>query len=321
MTRTSIHYEDQRQGLMRIIFAGTPEVAVPTLQALVAAGHDVCAVVTRPDAPLGRKRILTPSPVALAALDLGIPVIRASRIDAAVSAELTALQADLGVVVAFGGLLPAPALAATPQGWINLHFSTLPRWRGAAPVQWSIIAGDTSVGTTVFSLVAELDAGDIYSAEILPIGPDESAGELLSRLASTGADQVCRVVLSIENGTALGIPQSGDPTYARKLSLEDGHLDFHASAIDVYARLRGVTPEPGAFVELAGEHLKILGAALPEDAPHIAAGHIESHFKRIWLGTGTTALELIQVQPAGRARMPAPDWFRGLHNQESIVLS
>jgi methionyl-tRNA formyltransferase len=321
MTQISTHYEEVRQAPMRIIFAGTPDVAVPTLRALVAAGEDVCAVLTRPDSPLGRKRILTPSPVASVAFELGIPVVRAARIDAAVSAELARYSADLGVVVAYGGLLPDSALAATSQGWINLHFSDLPKWRGAAPVQWSLISGDTEIGTTVFSLVPELDAGDMYSAALSPIGVDETAGELLSRLAISGAMQVCDVVNSLALGTALTLPQSGEPTYARKLTLKDAHLMIEAPADMVYAQLRGVTPEPGAYVDISGERLKIHRAALPTDAPVVTAGHIELHSKRVWLGTATYAMELLQVQPAGKPRMLAADWFRGRHNEESLVIS
>ncbi|MBK5237737.1 MAG: methionyl-tRNA formyltransferase [Actinomycetales bacterium] len=304
---------------MRIIFAGTPEVAVPTLRALVAAGHDVCAVLTRPDAPLGRKRILTPSPVATVALELGIPVLRAAKVDAALSAQLAHLHAELGVVVAYGGLLPQPALEAPSEGWINLHFSDLPRWRGAAPVQWSVIAGDTEIGTTVFALVAALDAGDVYSCALSPIGVDETAGELLTRLSVSGARQVCDVVVAMSAGTAVAVSQTGDATHARKLTLDDAHLNVNAPVDIVYAQLRGVTPEPGAFVEIAGERLKLHQAARPEDAPTISAGHIESRSKRVWLGTATQALELRQVQPAGKPRMSAADWFRGLHDQESVV--
>lgn len=306
---------------MRIIFAGTPEVAVPTLRALVTAGHDVCAVLTRPDAPLGRKRILTPSPVSSVALELGIPVIRAATVDAAVSAELTQLEADLGVVVAYGGLLPQSALDAPVHGWINLHFSDLPKWRGAAPVQWSVISGDKVIGTSVFTLVLELDAGDVYSSVLSPIGDNETAGELLSRLSINGATQVCDVVESISSGTALSVPQFGPATHARKLSLEDAHLLASAPADVVYAQLRGVSPEPGAFVTIAEDRLKLHSAALPDDAPIVSAGHIELHSKRVWLGTESTAIELLQVQPAGKPRMAATDWFRGLHNQESVVIS
>ena len=306
---------------MRIIFAGTPEIAVPTLRALLAAGHEVCAVLTRPDAPLGRKRILTPSPVATAALELSIPVVRSARVDAAISAELASFRADLGVVVAYGGLLPQLALDAPAQGWINLHFSDLPKWRGAAPVQWSVIAGDREIGTTVFSLVQELDAGDVFSTALSPIGDDETAGELLSRLSVSGAEQVCDVVESIAVGTALPVPQAGNATHARKLTLEDARLMVEAPADVVYAQLRGVSPEPGAFVQIAGERLKLHRATVTEDAPKIAPGHIELHSKRVWLGTASSALELLQVQPAGKSRMVATDWFRGLHNQESVVIS
>ena len=310
---------------MRIIFAGTPEVSVPTLRALVAAGHDVCAVLSRPDAPLGRKRILTPSPVVLAAIELGIPVIRAAKVDAAVSAQLARLDASLGVVVAFGGLLPQDALDAPTDGWITLHFSELPHWRGAAPVQWSVIAGDSVIGTTVFRLVEQLDAGDVYSCLRSTIGPDETAGSLLTRLSTSGATQVCDVVVAMESGTARATPQTGDVTYARKLTLNDAHIDSSAPHDIVYAQSRGVTPEPGAFVMLAGEILKLHQVSAPAEAsllaPGVLPGHIELHSKRIWLGTATQSLELHQVQPAGKPRMAAADWFRGLHQQESVVIS
>ncbi len=321
MTRISTRYEHDGQGPMRIIFAGTPEVSVPTLRALVAAGHDVCAVLTRPDAPLGRKRILTPSPVASAALELGIPLIRAAKIDAAVSAQLTGLHADVGVVVAFGGLLPRSALDATPRGWINLHFSDLPKWRGAAPVQWSVIAGDVEIGTAVFSLVEELDAGDVFSCERSRIDGDETAGELLERLALSGADQVVDVISSMAAGTATAVPQVGQATYARKLSLSDAHIDTNAPADIVYAQIRGVTPEPGAFVEIGGDRLKLHQVAATPEGPSVPSGHIESHSKRVWLGTASHALELRQVQPAGKPRMDAADWFRGLQTEESVVTS
>lgn len=310
---------------MRIIFAGTPEVSVPTLRALVAAGHDVCAVLSRPDAPLGRKRILTPSPVVSAALELGIPVIRTATVDAATSAQLAGFEASLGVVVAFGGLLPAAALDAPDHGWINLHFSELPRWRGAAPVQWSVIAGDAEIGTSVFRLVEQLDAGDVYSCATSAIGNDETAGALLSRLAESGAVQVCDVVAAIASGSAIATPQSGEVTYARKLTLEDAHVDFSVPCDIAYAQIRGVTPEPGAFVWLADEALKLHQVQAPDDAdivaPRVSAGHVEIHSKRVWLGTATSALELVQVQPAGKPRMVAGDWFRGLHLKESVVVS
>lgn len=310
---------------MRIIFAGTPEVSVPTLRALVAARHDVCAVLTRPDAPIGRKRILTPSPTALVAVELAIPVICAARVDAAVSARLSSLEADLGVVVAFGGLLPQQALSAPRGGWINLHFSALPRWRGAAPVQWSVIAGDTSIGTTVFRLVEQLDAGDIYSVLTSPLGPEETSGLLLTRLSHSGALQVCDVVSSLESGQANATPQVGEVTYARKLALADAHLDTAAPRDVVFAQMRGVTPEPGAFVTVAGENLKLLHVSAPNDEvtvnTRVLPGHIEIHSKRLLLGTSTLPLEVHQVQPAGKARMDASDWFRGLQTKDFVVVS
>ncbi|MBN9170020.1 MAG: methionyl-tRNA formyltransferase, partial [Microbacterium sp.] len=209
---------------MRLVFAGTPVPAVPSLRRLAASAHDVAAVVTRPDAPLGRKRMLTPSPVAVAAEELGIPTIRAARLDAAASDRIAALQPDLGVIVAYGGLVREPLLSAPRYGWINLHFSLLPAWRGAAPVQHALIAGETTTGATVFRLVPELDAGDVFDQLTYPVPPGATAGDVLDALAHRGAYLVEGVVDAIEAGIAVAHPQSGAPTFAPKLSAEDGLL-------------------------------------------------------------------------------------------------
>ena len=183
---------------MKIIFAGTPDAAVPTLEALISSDFEVVAVLTRPDAPQGRKRILTPSPVAQVAIAQGIPVIYANRIEDEVQKAIEDSAADLGVVVAYGALLPQQTLDSVKLGWINLHFSTLPHWRGAAPVQWQVISGASQAGSSVFQLVQELDAGDVYDSREWPILPDETAGELLTRLSVLGAQQVLDVVRSID---------------------------------------------------------------------------------------------------------------------------
>jgi methionyl-tRNA formyltransferase len=303
---------------MRLVFAGTPAVAIPSLREL-ATRHDVVAVITRLDAELGRKRVLTPSPVALAAEELGIEVIKANRLDDEVTERIRALNAELGTIVAYGGLVREPLLSTPRLGWLNLHFSLLPRWRGAAPVQHSLIAGDTVTGAAVFQLVPELDAGDVFSVLRRPIGSDETAGELLDALSLSGATLLADTVDAIEAGTAVAVAQSGEPTLAPKLGLADAHLDFSQPAETVYARLRGVTPEPGAFAQLDGERFKILAARLAEGEA-LAAGDVELRDKRVLVGTGTHPLELLTVQPAGKKAMGAADWWRG-HSAAGVVLS
>ena len=304
---------------MKLIFAGTPEAAVPTLEALISSGFEVVAVLTRPDAPQGRKRILTPSPVAQVAIAQGIPVIYANRINDEVQKAIDESAADLGVVVAYGALLPQHTLDSLKLGWINLHFSSLPQWRGAAPVQWQVISGATQAGSSVFQLVKELDAGDVFDSRQWPIFPDETAGELLTRLSVLGAQQVLDVVTSLDSGTAHPNPQQGDSTYARKLSLEDGHLTLSLDSGAVYNQFRGVTPEPGAFVFIGDERLKIIEARLGADE-EVVPSAITSVSKKLYLGCASGSIELLSVQPAGKQAMSAMDWFRGLR-QEVVHVS
>lgn len=306
-------------GVVKIIFAGTPEAAVPTLEALISSDLEVVAVLTRPDAPQGRKRILTPSSVAQVAIAQGIPVIYANRIDDKVQKAIEDSAADLGVVVAYGALLPQQTLDSVKLGWINLHFSTLPHWRGAAPVQWQVISGASQAGSSVFQLVQELDAGDVYDSREWPILPDETAGELLTRLSVLGAQQVLDVVRSIDTRFAEPKPQIGESTYARKLSLEDGHLNLSQDSESVYNQFRGVTPEPGAFVLFGDERLKIIEARIGTDE-EVVPSAITSVSKKLYLGCVTGSLELISVQPAGKQGMSAMDWFRGLR-QEVVHVS
>lgn len=305
---------------MRIVFAGTPAVAIPSLEA-VAGRHEVVAVVTREDAPLGRKRVLTPSPVAGAAERLGLDVIKANRLREAVTERVAALRPDLGVVVAYGGLVREPLLSLPRLGWVNLHFSLLPRWRGAAPVQHAVIAGDTVTGAAVFRLVPELDAGDVYAQLRRPIGPDETAGELLDALAVEGATLLADTTDALEAGTAVAVPQRGEVTLAPKLSLDDARLDLTEPAERVYARLRGVTPEPGAFALLDGERFKIHAARRTTGETPLPPGAVEARGRRVLVGTGSDPLELVTVQPAGKRAMPAADWLRGAASPTGPVLS
>lgn len=297
---------------MRLVFAGTPEVAVASLDALARGPHDVVAVVTRRDAELGRKRVLTPSPVAARADELGIRTIKANRLGDDVTAEITDLAPDLGVIVAYGGLVREPLLSAPRLGWINLHFSLLPRWRGAAPVQRAILAGDERTGAAVFQLVAALDAGDVYATRTRDIGPDETSGDVLDALSHVGADLLARVVDDLAHGTATATAQQGEPTAAPKLGLDDARIDWTQPADAVYNRIRAVTPEPGAFTEVDGQRLKIHAARRAADAAPLPPGTLEPDDGGVLIGTGTHPLRLITVQPSGKRPMAAADWWRGL---------
>ena len=299
---------------MRIVFAGTPAPAVPSLRALAASAHEVVGVVTRADAPIGRKRVLTPSPVAQAAGELGLPIIKADRLDAAATEEITALRADLGVIVAYGGLVREPLLSTPTHGWINLHFSLLPRWRGAAPVQRALIAGDRTTGAAVFQLVPQLDAGDVYAQLRYDIPRGATAGEVLDALAERGAALIAAVVDDIASGGARALPQAGEPTLAPKLTLADGALDLEQTVDAVLDRYRGTTPEPGAHVVIGGQRLKVLAALRGPDEP-LAPGEFAVAGTDILLGTGEGTLLLKTVQPAGKGPMAAADWWRGLRGE------
>lgn len=303
---------------MRLVFAGTPAVAVPTLRAL-AAEHEIAAVITRPDAPLGRKRVLTASPVAAAAEQLGLPVIKAARLDSGVTEQVRTLGAALGVIVAYGGIVREPLLSTPEKGWINLHFSLLPSWRGAAPVQRALIAGDAELGVAVFQLVAALDAGDVFAMRPVAVPDDATADVALEVLAKDGASLTLDVVAGIADGTALARPQEGDPTLAPKLTLDDGAIDWSAPFEQVYARYRGATPEPGAHTTVGGGRLKILHAApAPADSPQLDPGTMHGAKAAVLIGTGTTPLAVTRVQPAGKGPMDAAAWWRGLRDGGSV---
>jgi methionyl-tRNA formyltransferase len=305
---------------LRIVFAGSPAAAVPSLRALLAGPHEVVTVVTREDAPVGRKKVMTQTPVAVVATAAGIPMVMANRLGP-VTDELIALGADLGVIVAYGGLIREPLLSGPRLGWINLHFSLLPRWRGAAPVQRAIMAGDDETGAAVFQLVGELDAGAVYATLRQPIGAHQTSGQLLESLAVSGAGVLTAVIDGLAAGTATSVDQSGEVTLAPKLTLADGRLEWRASAAEVDNRLRGTTPEPGAFTELDGERLKVLDALVAHDAPRLAAGQIELRAGRVLVGTASDPIELVTVHPAGKRAMPAVDWWRGRASDMPTVFS
>lgn len=302
---------------MRLVFAGTPSAAVPTLRRL-AAEHDIAAVVTRPDAPLGRKRVLTPSPVAQAATDLGLPVIKAARLDAEATAAISDLQVELGVIVAYGGLVREPLLSAPAQGWINLHFSLLPQWRGAAPVQRALINGDAQLGASVFQLVPALDAGDVFASRVVEIAADATADVALKVLSIDGAELTAEVVAAIADSTARAEPQEGEPTLAPKLTLDDGLLDWTRPCSEVFSRFRGVTPEPGAHTTVDGLRLKVLEAAPSSDGVALQPGELAATKTALLIGTASTPLAVTRVQPAGKGAMSAVDWWRGQRGTEGL---
>jgi len=283
---------------------------------LAASDHDIVTVVTRPDAPLGRKRVLTPSPVARAADELGLTALKTSRLDEAATARLATTDAELGVIVAYGGLVREPLLSMPAHGWINLHFSLLPRWRGAAPVQHALIAGDEETGASVFRLVAELDAGDVYEERRYVVPGKATAGDVLTDLAGLGAELLRDVVAGIEDGTAVATPQEGAATFAPKLTEADGALDWNESAERIAGRIRGVTPEPGAHTTVAGIRIKLLDASVPEGAVLLKPGEIAGRGHDILIGTATTSIAVSKVQPAGKPAMSSGDWWRGVRNSE-----
>lgn len=304
---------------LRIVFAGSPAAAVPSLRALADSRHDVVGVVTREPSAIGRRRVLTPTPVARAALELGLPLVETNTLRGPATEAIVALEPELGVVVAYGGLVREPLLSAPEHGWINLHFSLLPRWRGAAPVQRSIMAGDDITGASVFQLVEELDAGPVFGSFTQAIGRSETAGHLLDSLTEGGADLVVKVVDMIDDGSARAHDQVGDTTLAPKLTLEDARIDWTGPAAAIDARIRGVSPEPGAFTVVEDERLKVLDARIAHDGAPLPAGRIELVGGQVLVGTASVPIELLDVQPAGKKPMRASDWWRGRRGVETTA--
>ena len=254
---------------MRLVLAGTPEVAVPSLDALLASDHDVVAVLTRPDAPAGRGRRLVASPVARRAEEAGVEVVRASRLsDPGVIDRLRELAPDCCPVVAYGALVPAAALTLPPHGWVNLHFSLLPAWRGAAPVQHALLHGDDVTGASVFQLEAGLDTGPVYGVMTEQVRPRDTSGELLERLAVAGAGFLVATLDAIERGEVVAEPQPADGvSYAPKLTTDDARVDWHTPAFHVDRQVRACTPAPGAWTTLHGSRLGLGPVSpLPDDS-------------------------------------------------------
>jgi methionyl-tRNA formyltransferase len=306
-----------------VIFAGTPEVSVAGLRAVAASSHDLVAVVTRPDAPAGRGRKLVASPVAEYAEELGVEVLKPVKpSDPAFLARLTEIAPDCCPVVAYGGLLPQAALDIPPHGWINLHFSVLPAWRGAAPVQHAIIAGDDVTGASTFRIVKALDAGPVYGVLTEPIGPSDTAGDLLGRLAESGAKLLVDTLDGIEAGVLEAREQPADGvTIAPKLTVEDAELDLSAPAQRIDRLVRGCNPAPGAWTTFRGERLKVLAVSLATEASEgLKPGELRSTKSSVTVGTGSKPLDLITVQPQGKKPMAAADWARGVRITPDDVL-
>lgn len=299
---------------MRIVFAGTPEVALPSLEALLASDHEVVAVLTRPDAPSGRGKRLTPSPVAGRAAELGIETLKPAKPrDPEFLARFAEIAPDCAPVVAYGALLPQSLLDLVPHGFVNLHFSLLPAWRGAAPVQHAVLAGDQVTGATTFRIVAELDAGPTYGTVTEPIDPSDTSGDLLRRLSVTGAALLVRTLDGIADGSLAAVDQPLDGvTLAPKISVDDARLDWTWPADRIDRVVRGCAPAPGAWTTFRGSRFKInSGNPVPDHAG--AAGELTVTKRSVTVAAGDgTGFELGQVQAQGKKPMYAPDWARGV---------
>ncbi|RIJ70896.1 methionyl-tRNA formyltransferase [Nakamurella silvestris] len=305
---------------MRIVFAGTPAPALPSLEALLNSGHEILAVITRPPARAGRGRQLVDSEVSVLAQQAGIPVLTpVSARDPEFLATLTGLAPDAAAVVAYGALLPQTVLDVPTHGWINLHFSLLPAWRGAAPVAAAIRAGDEITGASTFALEAGLDTGPVYGTVTETIRPTDTTGDLLDRLSVSGAALLRATLDGIEAGTLTPVPQPADGvSHVGKITVADAqvHWDHPAMAID--RLIRSCTPEPGSWTTFRGERLGLGPAAPVEALPDrvLAPGELQIGKKEVLVGTGTTPLRLGTVRPPGKQAMAAADWARGSRPNE-----
>ncbi|MCQ4044174.1 methionyl-tRNA formyltransferase [Streptantibioticus rubrisoli] len=303
---------------MRLVFAGTPEVAVPALEALLASErHEVAAVVTRPDAPAGRGRKLVASPVAQRAQEAGIEVLKPNRPrDEDFLDRLREIAPDCCPVVAYGALLPKAALDIPAHGWVNLHFSLLPAWRGAAPVQHAVLAGDEVTGASTFQIEEGLDSGPVYGVITETVRPDDTSGALLDRLARSGAGLLAATMDGIEDGTLKPRPQPTEGvTLAPKITVDDARVDWTAPALRVDRVVRACTPAPGAWTLFHGERLKLAAPVrpLPDRTDlRLAPGELAVTKSAVYAGTGSYPVELTEVRPQGKKRMAAADWARGV---------
>ncbi|GHE24555.1 methionyl-tRNA formyltransferase [Kitasatospora indigofera] len=300
---------------MRLVFAGTPEVAVPALEALLASDrHEVVAVVTRPDAPAGRGRKLVASPVAQRAEEAGIEILKPAKPgDPDFLARLTEIAPDCCPVVAYGALIRPGALEIPVHGWVNLHFSLLPAWRGAAPVQHAVLAGDEVTGASTFRIEQGLDSGPVFGVITEEIRPTDTSGELLTRLAHSGARLLSATMDGIEDGGLHAVPQPADGiTLAPKISVEDARIDWKHPALRIDRVVRGCAPAPGAWTTFRGERLKVSGpVTLLPGSTELAPGELAVGKNSLRAGTGSHDIEFGEVQPQGKKPMRAADWARG----------
>jgi methionyl-tRNA formyltransferase len=300
---------------MRLVFAGTPAVALPALDAIADSAHDLVAVVTRPDAAAGRGRALRRLPVGAWADEHGIDVLTPARPrEPAFLDALRAIAPDCVPVVAYGALVPPAALAIPAHGWINLHFSLLPAWRGAAPVQHAVLHGDEVTGASVFQLEAGLDTGPVFGALVEEIRPSDTAGDLLRRLSVDGASLLVAVLDAIEAGTVDAVPQpTNGVSVAPKISVADAEIRWSEPAFAVDRRVRACTPDPGAWTTFRGERFKISPVRPVGAGPSISPGRVRVERERVLVGTATDPVELGDVQAAGKRPIRATDWARGAH--------
>ena len=307
---------------MRVVFAGTPEVALPALDAIAASAHELVGVVTRPDAPAGRGRRLVAGPVAVRAEELGVPVLKPEHPrDPDFQAELTALRPDCCPVVAYGAMLPQSALDIPRHGWVNLHFSVLPAWRGAAPVQHAVWAGDEVTGATTFRIVKALDAGPTYGVMTERIRETDTSGDLLGRLAQGGAGLLVATLDGIESGELEAREQPDDGvSFAPKILVEDALVDWTQPAVGVDRRVRACTPAPGAWTTFGGERFKLGPVTTVDGHDDLPAGRLEVARNAVYVGTASSAVRLGDVQAFGKRLMPAADWARGVRLESGATL-
>ena len=303
---------------MPILFAGSPDNAALVLSELIQKGVEIGAVLTRSDSPQGRKRVLTETPVATVALANGIPVIKSNFVDQLVLDQIKSHGIELAVVVAYGVLLKASALVALSKGWFNLHFSILPKYRGAAPVQRALMGGVSETGITLFKIDEGLDTGPVVSTLPVVISPDETADNLLTRMSLLGATVIAESLPMLRSGLAKLTEQVGEPSVAAKLGRADGQLSFQEPNIKTYSRYRAVTSEPGAWATIDGAVVKLLIMRFSNQDLGLEPGEITTKDSKVLVQCASGMLELVQVQPSGKSAMSASDWFRGVRGKRKF---
>lgn len=298
---------------MRVLFAGTSEAAVPALHALLSSSHDVVGVITRPDARAGRGRTLRASPVAEQAAAQHLPTFKSTTLRSEEAAGFVQDAApDVACVVAFGVLVPDELLRVPRHGWVNLHFSVLPAWRGAAPVQHALMAGDTVTGASTFRIDSGLDTGPVFGTITEPVRADDTGGSLLERLAGHGAALLVATVDGLQRGDLHPVPQPSEGvSLAPKITVADARLQWHRPALALERQVRACHPVPGAWTEVGQERLKVWSAQVADDVRDLAPGQLQIAKDAVLIGTGSCALQLRTVQAAGRAVTDAVAWARG----------